>query len=484
MYQNQQVKMISLLWLRRDLRLRDNFSLFLSLLQPEKIQPIFVFDQHILSRFTNHDDKRISFIFDSLRAIDKELKTKDSELLVFYGKLEILLPKINHALKVKTVFAGKDYEPYGIKRDNIINRELDLQLNNDHLLIAPDKIYKDDGSSYKIFTPYFKKWQSQIEPLDYAEYNNKNDYNRYADSNQIKYNLAQQNIHTIDLNEDLLDLLDYRHQRLDDWPLDQLSNRFKHFIENKLSSYANERDNLDDSTSRFSPYLRFGQLSIRQCYRAALNIENNQQWITELAWRDFYAMILYHNPETISLEMQPQYRNIQWSKDLELLAQFTSAQTGYPVVDAAIKQLLNTGWMHNRARMIVASFMTKNLWLDWRLGEEFFAQHLMDYELSSNVGGWQWSASVGVDAQPYFRVFNPYIQSKKFDPNGNYIRKYLPELRLLSNDEIHKPKSLSLLNNKYYAPIIDYETSRKKAIEYFKKLRYEAKQSMFRRDSE
>ncbi len=466
--------MISLLWLRRDLRLRDNLSLFLSLLQPEKIQPIFIFDQHILSRFTNPSDQRISFILDTIRAIDQELKKKHSELLVFYGKPEILIPKISHALKVKTVFAGKDYEPYGIKRDNIIGKELDLQLNNDHLLIAPDKVYKDDGKPYKIFTPYFKKWQSQIEPLDYAEYHNSNDYNRYADSKQIKHSLAQQNIYPLKLSEDLPG---YRYQESEYWSLNNLSDKLNIFIDTKLSHYADRRNILDDSTSCLSPYLRFGQLSIRQCYRAAISRANNQQWLAELAWRDFYAMILYHYPEIASLEMQSQYRDIQWSRNLELFAKITSAQTGYPIIDAAVNQLLKTGWMHNRARMIVASFMTKNLWLDWRLGEEFFAQHLMDYELSSNVGGWQWSASVGVDAQPYFRIFNPFLQSRKFDPNGNYIRKYLPALRSLSNDEIHQPKSLASLNknNKYPIPIVDYNISRKGAIESFKRLHYGTK---------
>ncbi len=263
--------MVSLLWLRRDLRLRDNLSLFLSLLRPEKIQPIFIFDQHILSRFTNPSDKRISFILDSLRAIDKELKKKDSELLVFYGKPEILLPKIGHALKVKTIFAGKDYEPYGIERDNLVSRELDLQLSNDHLLAAPDKIYKDDGTPYKIFTPYFRKWQSRMEILDYTEYNI-DDYNRYADSNQIKHCLAQQSIYPIKLSEDLPG---YRYQNLNYWSLDNIFDKFDCFIDTKLSHYEDKRNNLDDNTSHLSPYLRFGQLSIRQCYRSAINIENN-----------------------------------------------------------------------------------------------------------------------------------------------------------------------------------------------------------------
>ena len=459
--------MTSLLWLRRDLRLKDNLSLYLSLQQTEKVQPIFIFDEHILARFVDPKDRRISFILDSLRAINKELRAKNSEVLVFYGRPEILIPKIANTLKANKIFAGQDYEPYGIKRDAEIAKEVNLQLNNDHLLAPPNKIYKDDGSTYKIFTPYFRKWLSSIEPLDYAEYTT-DDTNRYANSKELKSVLAQAGVYPLNLEEGVPG---YKYQKLEDYPLDNLDARFDNFIENKLSDYTNKRNDLDgNGTSCISPYLRFGQISIRKCYREAINIDGAQQWITELAWRDFYAMILYHHPETITMEMQPQYLNIKWSQDKELFAKFTSGNTGYPVIDAAVNQLLQTGWMHNRARMIVASFMTKNLWLDWRLGEEFFAQHLMDYELSSNVGGWQWSASVGTDAQPYFRIFNPYLQSKRFDPNGNYIRKYLPVLNSLKPNEIHNPSPL--FARKYCSPIVDYELSRKKAIEYFKKLHY------------
>ncbi len=458
--------MISLLWLRRDFRLKDNLSLFLSLQQPENIQPIFIFDEHILSRFTNPKDRRLSFILDSLRSINNELKAKNSELLVFYGKPEILIPKISKILNVKSVFAGKDYEPYGLKRDEEISKQVDLKLINDHLLMPPDKVYKDDGTPYKVFTPYFRKWQSLIESLDYAEYN-ADDHNRYTNASILKETLAKHDIYALNLEDGLTG---YEYQKVNNWPLDDLENRFNYFIENRLQDYQDKRNYLAyDGTSTLSPYLRFGQISIRKCYRAAKEVKNSWQWIAELAWRDFYAMILYHYPETISLEMQPQYRNINWSQDRELLDKFTSAQTGYPIVDAAVNQLLQEGWMHNRARMIVASFFTKNLWLDWRLGEEFFAQYLMDYELSSNVGGWQWSASVGTDAQPYFRVFNPYLQSKNFDSDGSYIRKYLPGLASLSDSEIHMPKSL--FSPKYSRPIVDYEQSRKDAIDKFKRLK-------------
>jgi deoxyribodipyrimidine photo-lyase len=444
--------MLSLLWFRRDLRLEDNFSLFMALQSSSKIQPIFVFDENILARFKNPNDRRISFILDGLKYLNQQLLNKKSELLVFYGKPEVLIPRISQALRVKQVFAGKDYEPYGLSRDGLIAKQVDLQVYNDHFIIAPEKLLKDDKTPYKVFTPYLKKWLSLIGPLDYAEYT-ADDTERYANINEIKNLLAKDNIVPINLEHGVPG---YSYIQLKDWSLTNLESRFNNFIKTKLSNYTNDRNFLDiDGTSCISPFIRFGQISIRKCYREALKIKGSEQWVNELAWRDFYAMLLYHYPEIVSLEMQAQYRNIKWSQDKELFAKFTAGETGYPIIDAAIRQLLSSGWMHNRARMIVASFMTKNLWLDWRLGEEFFAQHLMDYELSSNIGGWQWSASVGADAQPYFRIFNPALQAKRFDPSGNYVRKYLGS---------------PLFSGKDYPAIVNYEESRKKAIENFKKL--------------
>lgn len=451
--------MLSLLWLRRDLRLEDNLSLYLALKEKDKIQPIFIFDENILARFTNPNDRRVSFILDALRSINKELEKKNSEVLVFYGRPEVLIPKISACLEVNKIFAGKDYEPYGMKRDAAISKQVDLQLNNDHLLMAPDAVLKDDGTTYKVFTPYFRKWQAVISSKDYDSYN-ADDSGRYANSKTLRGILAQRDLHPLDLNEDVLR---YKYQKNNNWPIDALVDRFNNFLDNKLINYNEGRNYLaKDGTSFLSPYIRFGLISVRQCYRSAREMEGSWQWIAELAWRDFYAMILYHYPETVLKEMLPQYRNLKWSEDPALLKKFTLGETGYPIIDAAVRQLLQEGWMHNRARMIVASFFTKNLWLNWRLGEEFFAQYLMDYELSSNVGGWQWSASVGTDAQPYFRMFNPYLQSKRFDPQGDYIRKYLPELKDLSNKEIHMHGLCS--------PIVDYESSRKRAIERFKNI--------------
>ncbi|MGB4191563.1 MAG: deoxyribodipyrimidine photo-lyase [Rickettsiales bacterium] len=450
--------MTSLLWLRRDLRIEDNISLYFASQEKEAIQPIFIFDENILSRFKNPNDKRISFITDSLIKIDNELRKENSELLVFYGKPEEIIPKIALSLNVKKIFAGQDYEPYGVKRDKDISKHVKLILNNDHLLLTPDRILKEDGSNYRVFTPYFRKWLETINPLDYGAYNIKAPYN-FANTNNLRTILANSGIIPIRLESS---------STKSNFKPEDCNKRLNFFINSLLPDYNHQRDLLGcDGTSAISPYLRFGNLSVRQCYREAIKNNSNSRWINELAWRDFYAMILYYYPDSINLEMQHQYRNLKWNSNPELFNKFTSGETGFPVVDAAVKQLTTTGWMHNRARMIVASFMTKNLWLDWRLGEEFFAQYLMDYELSSNVGGWQWCASTGTDAQPYFRIFNPYSQSQKFDPNGNYIRKYLPELLNLSNKEIHCPSDLFRPRG-YPRPIVDYALTRKQAIENFK----------------
>lgn len=452
--------MYSLLWLRRDLRLEDNLSLYLASQENLPIQPIFIFDESYREHLKTLIDKRTNFIIDSLNLLNQKLKKYDSEVLIFCGNTQEIIFKVTNILKVTKVFAGKDYEPAQIKIDQEIAKHTNLCLQNDHLLIPPDKIFKDDGKVYRMFTPYLRKWLATIEPLDYGEYNVKqNDI--YADVSEIKSLLNKHDMYPLSLP---------KIETHENFPADQADDRFKYFIDNLLSKYDIDRNFMAyDSTSQISPYLRYGNISIRQCYREAIKNTLSKQWVFELAWRDFYAMILYHFPETINLEMQPQYRKIKWNQDPLLLEKFTSGKTGYPIIDAAVRQLLQTGWMHNRARMIVASFMTKNLWLDWRLGEKFFSQHLIDYELSSNVGGWQWSASTGTDAQPYFRVFNPYLQSQKFDPNGEYIRKFLPELSNFSVKEIHKPGAL-FISQKYWPPIVDYEESRKMAIWHFKNL--------------
>jgi deoxyribodipyrimidine photo-lyase len=253
-----------------------------------------------------------------------------------------------------------------------------------------------------------------------------------------------------------LNKIGYTREDLGEWQPKDAQIKLKRFVQGKLKVYADSRNILadDDGTSHLSPYLRFGLVSARACARLALEVEGIEgTWINELIWRDFYAMVLYRLPEFAKLEFYEKYRGLEWSRDEEMFAKWCEGKTGYPVVDAAMRQLVQTGWMHNRARMIVASFLTKHLLIDWRWGEAFFAQHLMDYELSSNVGGWQWAASTGIDPQPYFRIFNPTSQEKKFDPEKIYIKRYVAEYG----------------TNRYPAPIVKHEDARLRALAFYKK---------------
>jgi deoxyribodipyrimidine photo-lyase len=250
------------------------------------------------------------------------------------------------------------------------------------------------------------------------------------------------------------------------WHPENAADSLYNFIENRIGQYKDNRDYMAiNGTSLLSPYLRFGNISIRHCYNLAKKANNSYSWVNELIWREFYSMILFHFPQTIDQEFQEKYRNIKWDQDAELFEKFCQGKTGFPIIDAAMRELGQTGKIHNRLRMIVASFMTKDLWLDWRMGEEYFAQHLMDYELSSNVGGWQWSASTGTDAQPYFRIFNPWLQAAKFDPDAKYIKNFVPELRKFTAKEIHNPKSAL---DGYVKPIVEHGQKAKEAVLRFK----------------
>lgn len=463
--------MTSLLWLRRDLRLHDHKPLALAA-ENGVVQPIFIFDPDILGDFPSPQDKRLSFIAEALCQLHSQLQQQNGQLLVFYGRAEEIIPRISAALAIHTVFAGEDYEPGTRKRDAIVKQRLaeigiGFNLSNDHLLIPPPEITKSDGLPYKIFTPFARQWLSQLDFRHYAEI--KAPELRFATPKAIT--IAPLNLSNG--AEELLEQIGYCYNPLPLWPTIGVNKRLDNFIEHKITHYKEARDFVErDGTSSLSPYLRFGLLSIRECYRKAKEIPAGSSWINELIWRDFYAHILYFFPDSATQEFQPQYRGLPWNKDELLFERFTHGMTGYPIVDAAIRQLNTTGWMHNRARMIVASFLTKDLLLDWRLGEHYFSQNLMDYELSSNVGGWQWAASTGTDAQPYFRIFNPTLQGKKFDPEGHYVRKYVPELKHLPTSLIHEPEKYKQRTGKalsYPSPIVDHAVARERALALLKK---------------
>jgi deoxyribodipyrimidine photo-lyase len=460
--------MTDIVWLRRDLQIADNASIHFAGQNGGKPQLVFVLDSDVLSRFHNKRDRRLSFIANALAQIDQQLRAKNARLLVLHGSAREILPQLAQKLGGK-IYAGEDYEPATISRDEYVAQHAELILSKQHMLHSPKKIVKDDGSAYKVFTPYSNKWREQLSEFDSMEYYN--DDVEYADFAAVQAKLAGANFQILDASNpaEMLEHIGYEYVDEKQWDVSKGQEMLKIFVAEKIEQYSGRRDiPAVYGTSRLSPYLRFGLVTPRQAYNAASKAKLPAKWINELIWREFYAMILLQFPETINTEFQPQYRHLEWGDNAEFVAAFKQGKTGYPIVDAGVRELLQTGWMHNRVRMIVGSFFTKNLLQDWRMGEEFFAQHLMDYDLASNVGGWQWSSSTGTDAAPYFRVFNPVLQSRKFDSQGDYIRRYVPEIAHLSNAEIHAPWESANPPAAYPAPIVDHFAARDRAIAAFK----------------
>lgn len=471
-------KQISLVWLRRDLRLHDHAALAKALEADGQVQPVFVFDTDILKRFSIKKDRRLTFIMQALWKIHADLAKKNSGVLLLHGSAREILPKISHILNVKQVVVAEDFEPETIKRDKAVKDALTEQKIGftqvlDHLVFSPQDVLKADGTPYLVFTPYSKAWRSKLTPNSFAEKYVELTAQKLADFSAISTKARESDLDVVSLDagvEAALEHIGYTFNPHEDWEIELGEKRLKGFIGQQNNHYKDKRDFMAvEGTSMLSPYLRHGVVSVREAARLAVEQRNPDTWMNELVWREFYAMVLYHFPESAHTELQEKYRKLEWSHDEERWQAFVGCRTGYPIVDAAMRQLHETGWMHNRARMIVASFLTKDLHLDWRLGEEHFAQWLMDYELASNVGGWQWAASTGTDAAPYFRIFNPVTQSERFDAEGKYIRHWLPELREVKGKDIHMPPPL-MRPKGYPAPIVDHKVERKKALDMFKNM--------------
>jgi deoxyribodipyrimidine photo-lyase len=460
-------------WIRRDLRLHDNPALA-EAAKSEFILPLFILDPRLLeSEYAS--ERRLGFMLAGLRKLDESLAARGSRLIVRRGLPEQVLPRLVQEVGADLIFAAADISPFGRARDRQIAARLPLQLLPGITIRPPDEIVKANGEPYLVFTPYRKAWRSADPPAV-----------PLAAPEKLR---MPDNI----TGESLPETPSYD-QKLS-FPAGEGAAlaRLKTFTYGSpatIDGYGDGRDRMaEDRTSRLSPYLRFGMLSPRTAARAAFDVidasagqdgSGPETWLSELIWREFYFSILYHFPHVRRRSFRPEYDAIRWRNDPSEYQAWTQGQTGYPAVDAGMRQLLATGWMHNRARMITASFLVKDLLIDWRWGERWFMQHLLDGDPASNNGGWQWTAGTGTDAAPYFRIFNPVLQSKRYDPDGEYIRRWVPELQPLTTKEIHEPwlmpaaRQAALgvrIGKTYPAPIIDHSFARQRTLDAYRAAR-------------
>ncbi len=424
---------ITIFWFRRDLRLNDNHGLFHAL-KKENVLPVFIFDKQILKKVDNKNDLRINFIYQQLNVLKQKLEKNKSTLLVLYDSPLDAFKKINQKYEIQSVFFNRDYEPYAIDRDSKVtdffsNQNIPVYTFKDQVIFDKDEVIKHDGSPYTVYTPYAKKWKEKFHQQKIKGYSSeKNLSNLYKTES-----LSIPSIQDIGFNP-----IDF------DFPKQNIQSEI-------IYNYDKTRDIPSlDGTSKASVHLRFGTISIRKLIRTAAEL--NETFLNELIWREFYMMILWHFPQVTEQSFKKQYDKIEWRNNEKEFEAWCNGKTGYPFVDAGMRELNQTGYMHNRLRMITASFLTKHLLIDWRWGEAYFAQKLLDYELSSNNGGWQWAAGTGCDAAPYFRIFNPELQTQKFDPGLKYIKKWVPALE----------------SKEYPKPIVEHKFARERALKTYK----------------
>ncbi|HSN49515.1 MAG TPA: deoxyribodipyrimidine photo-lyase [Flavobacterium sp.] len=400
---------ITFFWYRRDLRLEDNVGLFHALESKYPVIPLFIFDEDILESLPKND-ARVGFIHDSLSKINQKLQEMGSSLLVKKGKTQEVWQALLQEFDVKEVFFNKDYEPYAIKRDSVICKLLEAKktksfLFKDQVIFEEKEVTKADGLPYTVYTPYKNKWLEKYKTMAPVQEFDATD----KFSNSHKNNFIFPTLEQIGFEESPIKVM-------------------PHNLKNVTNYEENRNFPALDSTTHLSPHLRFGTVSIRKLVNWAA--QKNQVFLSELIWREFFMQILFSFPKVVTNNFKSAYDGIQWRNNEEDFKRWCSGTTGYPMVDAGMRELNETGYMHNRVRMVVASFLCKHLLINWQWGEAYFAQKLLDFELSSNVGNWQWAAGTGCDAAPYFRVFNPEIQLKKFDEKGIYIRKWIKEFDL------------------------------------------------------
>ena len=425
---------ITLFWFRRDLRIEDNCGLFHALNGKNKVLPIFIFDKEILKKLPKQD-ARLEMILMSLNTIDLAMKAKKCSVGKFHGTPKAIFIELIKKWRVEKVICNEDYEPYATNRDaeirGLLEREgVAFEMHKDQVVFAKDEIVKKDGSPYKVYTPFSRKWLERFEDNELKTYPSETLLgNLISDESLPKINLA-------DLGFDKSTIVEP-----------------KYSFDNKIIDEYEETRNFPslDSTSRLGSYLRFGIVSVRSLVQKAASRSNNI-FLKELIWREFFMQILWHFPHTSHKSFKPQYDRIEWLNNPTDFEKWCKGDTGYPLVDAGMRQLNQTGFMHNRVRMLVGSFLCKHLLIDWRWGEAYFAEKLLDYEMSSNIGNWQWVAGCGVDAAPYFRIFNPSEQVKKFDKELRYIQKWVPNFQEID----------------YPAPMVDHKKARERCLMVYK----------------
>ncbi|MCC5938040.1 MAG: deoxyribodipyrimidine photo-lyase [Lunatimonas sp.] len=425
---------VTVFWFRRDLRLEDNYGLYYAYTQEVNVLPLFIFDTEILEKLEDKQDARVTFIHEQLQRLQRELAAFGSSLLVKIGSPLSVYQSLLGEYDIQCVYTNRDYEPYARERDKAVSNLLKAKGISfldfkDQVIFEKDEILTDSGQHYKVFTPYSRSWKQRLQATKLS---------------QVQLDPKRNSFfHTQPFPLPSLDEIGFQEATISIPPLE---------INRPLIQHYDETRNFPakPGTSRLGIHLRFGTISIRKLVSEAMPL--NETFLNELIWREFYMMILYHAPQVVNQAFKPAYDHIPWRNNEEEFQAWCTGNTGYPIVDAGMRELNATGYMHNRVRMITASFLTKHLLIDWRWGEAYFAKKLLDFELASNNGGWQWAAGTGTDAQPYFRVFNPTSQQEKFDKDRKYIQKWVPEWN----------------SPNYPKPIVDHKFARERALETYK----------------
>lgn len=425
---------VAVFWFRRDLRLHDNHGLFQALQSGKLVLPIFIFDSDILDKLPKND-ARVTFIHQQLIKLDKTLESYNSSLYILHGNPLECLQKIVKDFSVSEVYTNHDYEPYARKRDKEIksflsSKGIEFNTYKDQVIFETNEITKPDGTPYVVYTPYSKKWLQRFQEIGMSNFPSENLLERIIKKNDNPF----LSLSHIGFKENDVKVSDFT-------------------INNNLIDIYESTRNFPalDQTSKLGPHLRFGTVSVRQMVNLASKREN-PTFLKELIWREFFMQILWHFPHTKDTSFKPKYERIDWRNNEDEFKKWCEGKTGFPLVDAGMRQLNETGFMHNRVRMLVGSFLCKHLLIDWRWGEAYFAEKLHDYEMSSNVGNWQWVAGCGVDAAPYFRIFNPTSQIQKFDKDLEYIKKWVPEFQELT----------------YTTPIVEHKMARERCLKVYK----------------